>query len=131
MAKVTTEDVNECIKHYGLYGLTVSELRQVIREDGSRDDAAAQIRCAAARHVLVAKMSTALGETTARVQMGITGSAISEYTRLHIVLADMIASGRLSHAVLKDDYHGLIECIDRINRARKIAGLGEISIDED
>jgi len=128
MATVTTDDVNECIRKFGLYGLSVSELRQLMREDASRLDAGAQVRRAAARHVLVAKMSTASGETTTRVQMGVTGSAMNEYTRLHIELVEMLASGRLSQAVLKDDYHCLVESLERINRARKAAGLDEIPI---
>lgn len=131
MATVTTDDVNECIRKNGLYGLSVSELRQLMREDGSRNDAGAQVRCAAARHVLVAKMSTASGETTTRVQMGVTGSAMNEYTRLHIELVEMLASGRLSHAVLKDDYHCLVDSLERINRSRKAAGLDEIPLSGD
>ena len=128
MATVTTDEVNECIRQYGLYGLSASELRQLMREDASGKDPGAQVRSAAARHVLVAKMSTASGETTTRVQMGVTGSAMNEYTRLHIELVEMLASGRLSHAVLKDDYHCLIESLERINRSRKAAGLDEIPI---
>lgn len=126
MAAVTTDEINGCIRTFGLYGLTISELRQLMREDGAQGDRAAQIRQAAARHVLVAKLNTASGGGAPRVEVGKAGSVLNEYTRLHMELAEMLQSGRLSQAILKDDYHALAEALERINRSRREAGLDEI-----
>ena len=129
--KVTTDDVNACIREYGLYGLSTSDLRQLMREDSSRKDSSAQIRYAAVRHVLVARLSTTSSAVTAPIQMGVTGSALNEYTRLHMELAEMLASGRISKTALKDDYHCLVDALERINRARRSAGLDEIPLDNE
>ena len=50
---VKTEDVEACIRENGLYGFSTSDLRILMREDSLKSDPAAQIRHAAARHVLV------------------------------------------------------------------------------
>ena len=100
-----------------------------MREDAAQKSHAAQVRHAAARHVLVAKLSTSSGAATTRVEMGVTGSALNEYTRLHMELAELLQSGRLSQAMLRDDYHSLVEALDRVNRARRSVGLDEIASD--
>ena len=129
MRKVTTDDVNTCIRKYGLYGLSASELRQLMREDTAQKDFSARIRHEAARHVLVAKLNTS--SVTTPIEMGVTGSALNEYTRLHMELAEMLSSGRIPKAVLKDDYHCLVDALERINRARRAAGLDAIPLDND
>lgn len=129
--KVTTDDVNACIREFGLYGLSISDLRQLMREDASQKDSATQIRFAAARHVLVAKLNTTSNPAAAPIQMGVTGTALNEYTRLHMELAEMLSSERISKLVLKDDYHSLVDSLERINRARRAAGLDEIPLDGD
>lgn len=131
MHKVTTDDVNACIRQYGLYGLNTSDLRQLMREDASQKDTATQIRFAAARHVLVTKLNTASGAAASPVQMGVTGTALNEYTRLHMEIAEMLSSGRVSKTMLRDDYHCLVDALERINRARGAAGLDEIPFDGD
>ena len=129
--KVTTADVDACIRQNGLYGFSTSDLRQLMREDASQGDSASLIRHAAARQVLVAKLNTASSSAPAPIQKGGTGSALNEYTRLHIELAEMLSSGRLPKAVLKDDYYSLVDTLERINRARRAAGLDEIPFDAD
>lgn len=126
--KVTTDDVNACIREYGLYGLSTSDLRQLMREDAVLKDASAQIRHAAARHVLVAKLNTTSSAITAPIQLEVTGTALNEYTRLHMELAEMLSSGRISKMILKDDYHCLVDTLERINRARTAGGLDEIPL---
>lgn len=129
--KVTTEDVNACIRQFGLFGFSTSDLRQLIREDASKKDFAAQVRHAAARHVLVAKLNTASSAVAPPVQMGVTGSTLNEYTRLHMELAEMLSSERISKMMLRDDYLCLVESLERINRARRASGLDELPFEND
>ena len=56
---------------------------------------------------------------------------MNEYTRLHIELAEILTSGRIPKAILKDDYHCLVDALERINRARRAAGLDAIPLDND
>lgn len=123
MRKVTLDDVNACIREYGLYGWSTSDLRQLVREPCPYEDRAAEIKRAAARHVLVAKLNR---NDVSLTGAGAKASLLSEYTRLHEELADMLTSGRATEAKLKDDYHWLIDALERINWARIAAGLDEV-----
>jgi len=61
-----------------------------MREDSLKSDPAAQIRHAAARHVLVSKLNATVKATEAPVANEVAASSLNEYTRLHIELAEMV-----------------------------------------
>lgn len=126
MRTVTVADVEVCIREYGLLGWSTSDLRQLIREASGGSGLAAQIRLDAARQVLVAKLQESPQTDTDPVEPEVIGSPLGEYTRLHMEFVDMLTSGRLSKAIMRDDYHCLVNALVRINQARRKAGLNEI-----
>jgi len=130
MRQVTMDDVNACIREWGLYGWSTSDLRQLMRECPAQRDLTSQIRHAAARHVLVGKLNKDQDEDETPVVEMSTG-LLEEYTRLHGELAEILSTRLVSRSVLKDDYHRLIDTLERVNRARRQAGLEEIPLDED
>jgi hypothetical protein len=128
MSNVTMDAVTACIREYGLYGWNLSDLRQLIRESSGTDDGPSHIRQSAARHVLLAKLSNSSDPSMGAIKEEEIGSPLGEYTRLHLELVEILTSGRVSKTVLKDDYHCLINALERINWARKAAGLNEIPL---
>ena len=128
MRTVTVRDVDACIRENGLYGWSTSDLRQLVREAAAGADHSAHIRQAAARQVLVAKLKETPEADNDPVGPDEIGSVLGEYTRLHMEFVEMLNAGRLSKSMLKDDYHCLINALDRINQARRAGGINEIPL---
>ena len=128
MRDVTTEDVQACIKKYGLYGLNSSELRQLIREPAQPGDFAALVRQTAARQVLVSKLEQNLAYEAAPTETNASERLLAEYTRLHEELAEMIVSGRITPTQLKGDHLWLVDALERINAARLALGIRKVSV---
>ena len=130
MRDVTMDDVNACIREYGLLGWSTSDLRQLVREASPQKGFSHQIRQAAARHVLVSKLGGGTDADAAPAANEVNATALGEYTRLHMELAEMLTSGRCK-ALMKDDHHRLLDALERINRARRASGLNEVPLDSD
>ncbi len=130
MTDVTMDDVNACIREYGLLGWSTSDLRQLVRETSPQKGFSHQIRQAAARHVLVTKLGGSADADATPAAKEVNATALGEYTRLHMELAEMLTSGRCK-ALLKDDHHRLLDALERINRARRASGLNEVPLDSD
>ena len=126
MRDVTTEDVKACITQYGLLGLNMSELRQLIREPLPPGDFSAVVRQTAARRVLVSKLEQNGEAPAAPMETNTSARVMDEYTRLHEELAEMIATGRLTHTKLKGDYIWLVDALERINAARVALGIRKV-----
>ena len=131
MRDVTMDDVNACIREYGLLGWSTSDLRQLVREASPHKGLTHQIRQAAARHVLVTKLGGGADADAAHTANEVNATALGEYTRLHMELAEMLSSGRICIALMKDDHHRLLDALERINRARRANGLNEVPLDSD
>lgn len=127
MREVTMEDVKSCIRQFGLYGLTTSELRQVIREAALKGDTSSHILQTAALQVLVSKLKQDLKTDVSPKTASASETVLAEYTRLHEELAEMLLSGRIPRTQIKDDYLWLVDALERINAARRAAGITAIS----
>ena len=127
MREVTMEDVKSCIRQFGLYGLTTSELRQVIREAALKGDTSSHILQTAAPQVLVSKLKQDLKTDVSPKTASASETVLAEYTRLHEELAEMLLSGRIPRTQIKDDYLWLVDALERINAARRAAGITAIS----